>query len=177
VLLQPDKKTQAWIRISIPDNSFCVTLRGSSESSCLQFMSEISSEVAIGCQPHPAVSFRAAVRSPFSSNTLIPVDHVFDFKATNQQLLCPETHFPLHPGVLLQLGGYLGAPSTPGIFTFSIHYFSCWGFFTPAFVFSLRTKMVGGRLSFGSLSHSLCGDPNVQGRPTSGQHLSSRHPD
>ena len=107
LLLQKDDNTQAWIRISLPDNSFCVSQRGNSEKTCLKMMEVITSEVTTGCQSYSGVSFTEAVRSPFSPNTLIPVEEVIRTQEGRYKLKCPETHFPLKPANLLLRSGHL----------------------------------------------------------------------
>jgi len=106
LLFQEKNNTQAWIRISISDNSFCVSLRGSSEKACLEMMDFITSEVNIGSKSYSGVTFSEAIRSPFSINTLIFLSEAMTAMKEKRRLKCPETHFPLNPVALLQLGGY-----------------------------------------------------------------------
>jgi len=105
VLLVKDN-TQAWLRVSVPDNSFCVTLRGANTESCSKMVRVITDEVKIVSGSYPGITFTEAIRSPFSMNTLISCHSIMRAKEARTGLSCPETGFPLRPDALLHQGGY-----------------------------------------------------------------------
>ena len=110
VIFKPKENTQAWIRVSIPDNSFCATLRGSDLQSCISLMNFIVEEMQIVCQAYPGVKWVQAIRSPYSQEALIGESLIkddLDKPLDQRTLTCPETHFPLKAEFLLHLGGYL----------------------------------------------------------------------
>ena len=164
LLFNQEDNTQVWIRISIPAQSFCMTLRGSNEESCLQLLFQIVEEIKATCKAYPGVAITEAIRSPFSSNTLIPLKDINKAKRKDLQLKCPETHFPLTPEILLSFGGYLQLVSngTPPRFfssSFSFDHISR----IPFLPFS-RAKMVGEGVSGTPFGASLCCCANTEKR-------------
>jgi len=86
-------------------------------------MDFITSEVNIGSKSYSGVTFSEAIRSPFSINTLIFLSEAMTAMKEKRRLKGPETHFPLNPVALLQLGGYAeGQRLNSELFSF----FGCW---------------------------------------------------
>jgi len=113
VILDDKTQTQAWVRISIAENSLCVSLRGPSKQSCVDLMKYLVSVVELCSQTYIGVKWSEAVRSPHSATALIS-KAALDIEAArslaDRKLKCPETKLPLKAEVLLAMGGYVDSP-------------------------------------------------------------------
>jgi len=109
VLLDPDENVQAWLRVSVADNSFTASLRGVTKESCVRLMKTITDQITLTAAAYGGVRWEEALRSPFSLTGLLTVRAVqsdITQPGHSRTLQCPETHFPLRAESLLHIGGY-----------------------------------------------------------------------
>ena len=126
LIFKAEDNVQAWLRISIPLNSFTAVLRGPTPEACEKLASFVFSEVKVGCENYPGVTFTKGIRSPFSTAAVISLEEVSKAKADpeTEVISCPETRFPLRPDLLLSLSGNKPSSSPPRDGTFESFFFS-----------------------------------------------------
>jgi len=109
VLFDPKENTQGRISISVEDNSLITSLRGPSREKCESLMGLLINKVNKAARNYPGMVFKEAVRSPFSSGAMIPLEEVQKESALpkeQRKLCCPDTLFPLCPEALLSTSGH-----------------------------------------------------------------------
>jgi len=102
--------TQAYLRSELSSNQFHCSIRGSNFKSCQLMLTTILDHVTTASKGFPSIEWQEAVPSPHDNNaslSLIDLKKEKEMPLEKRQLVCPETHLPIHPELVLYRAGVI----------------------------------------------------------------------
>jgi len=110
VILWKPTDSQAWIRVSLSQNIFEVSVRAPDREANLHLMELIIREVEIVAKNYPGVTWCPAMRSPHARDSFVELSAIQQDQGrplNDRALVCPQTMLPIQAEMLLIQAGLL----------------------------------------------------------------------